>query len=745
MRKSKYIDTVLSYISSKRNKASVEAELYDHIDECSKLYVEYGYDESDAWSHAENRMGDADFTGEQLNALDKSRTFKKYLYFLLALLPIIPLIPIYCNMWDMSKMFSSTLMSHIYEISIGRFYVFALPMLVYLFGFINLALGFKKKKCTNIITSSLSIITVSVTGPYSLYYLINGMPNFSKYIELLFSDYSTVDRYDTGRMLSIYPTSSVIVSAVVIVVTLFMLVSGLVIIFRIRSLTNGIKDLKLARALSIISMIISVVLFVLITSVTISIISSTDSIVEAHQDVIKQEEKSLIENVQRFITADEDELFDACGDLFTSYQFRGGKTHFYPDSSDREKLYQPYVTDFGIVGFDGLEYILAINDCVINPFCWSDPVVDTLPIYADCSSLTGRTDLTIDDMPLPADIDMRYHTDGFCSLQFSYDGKVNFYFQYDYNKNDFVLTYSSLADFEEIDELDPALTIMFDDYLKGSLGEYDALYKEIYSLRYNKELDTYIADMTYAGYDVGSYSGRYGYYCSDYQSYEGVTAVFRFDENGCQELYLSFLEDDDLIYSDEVMAKFEKAGKNRTNADQWRSFLSSYHTSYAADLAEGTDLVSIYGKSLYSHEYKDGKLTYKEGAFADENFYTDSTWSIAWSNNDKQSIKNATLVIKDGDTVLLHKSLDIVEIESEDNYIHGWNRYVALDRSYTVKCSSCNSPSASVVLYDTSGNKYEIRLDKTPLNDDMGGCADASNDIIITDKYNNVFSIYDQK
>lgn len=71
---SKYINTVLSYIKSKSKKKAVEAELSDHISSNKEFFEEIGYDENSALKKPEEKMGDANITGEQFSVVTNNRS-----------------------------------------------------------------------------------------------------------------------------------------------------------------------------------------------------------------------------------------------------------------------------------------------------------------------------------------------------------------------------------------------------------------------------------------------------------------------------------------------------------------------------------------------------------------------------------------------------------------------------------------------------------------------------------------------
>ena len=74
MKNYKYITTVLSHITNKREKDKIEYELYDHLDEKEKWFEQCGFDEDAAADKADDSMGDGDVVGEQLEAVSKSKT-----------------------------------------------------------------------------------------------------------------------------------------------------------------------------------------------------------------------------------------------------------------------------------------------------------------------------------------------------------------------------------------------------------------------------------------------------------------------------------------------------------------------------------------------------------------------------------------------------------------------------------------------------------------------------------------------
>ena len=83
---SRYIDKVLSHVKGKARRNEVEAELGDHLLFIEDHFEEIGYDREAAESNADERMGDPDLVGEQLNRLLKKQSAFNYVLLALSII-----------------------------------------------------------------------------------------------------------------------------------------------------------------------------------------------------------------------------------------------------------------------------------------------------------------------------------------------------------------------------------------------------------------------------------------------------------------------------------------------------------------------------------------------------------------------------------------------------------------------------------------------------------------------------------
>ena len=103
MREINYVKRVLAHIDSKRQRRIAEAELSDHILFNKEFLTEIGYDEERAFQMAEEKMGDADIVGEQLDSFSvKSNTARIFLSIISVICFILAAITNYFTPFDKS-------------------------------------------------------------------------------------------------------------------------------------------------------------------------------------------------------------------------------------------------------------------------------------------------------------------------------------------------------------------------------------------------------------------------------------------------------------------------------------------------------------------------------------------------------------------------------------------------------------------------------------------------------------------
>lgn len=415
---SKYVERVLSHIGKGTARAELKYELESHVDERCSYFQSLGYDEETALEKAEEAMGDPDVAGEQFYLQIKGEKRKNALYVFIAVATVLLNLLYYFIPED--PLFDGS----INDIYFSEFWVFVISAVSFSFTLFNIILGFKKKKALNLISA---LLFGWITNWQVSYYFASAICyTYEKvnYADIFICRPSTTDLFD--RIIGIFIAISIIVIALINI-------AGLVIIVKTKWLENTKKDLVLSKIVKT-ALSVWIVVCVIFTVITVFKVDSRYKSVPADlsNDVI-QYETTFLDNIDQFITTDEDELKITFDKIFPegSYEYFAGNT----------ASYNGYTIIFAHCTGDTTNIDFDCN--VSNPFSIYYSTSITENRYALTKS-DIRQDMTIKEAPLPAGVSFTYDEEqNLCELKFDYaceDDYVFLQFTYDSETQSFNLT-----------------------------------------------------------------------------------------------------------------------------------------------------------------------------------------------------------------------------------------------------------------------------------------------------------------
>lgn len=572
MKNDKYIDKVLSHIHSKQRKSEIEPELFDHIDENEKFFAEIGYDEIAAAENADGKMGDADIVGEQLAVIgrkqNKSRTAFAVITLILGIAFVIYNIASYNSM--MSRSLSSDLADITYPALpvFSSFFLYCIYSVLLILALSNLLIGFKSKKIFTLLSGFLSAEALIVFGPHcltdSLENIIYGKSTAERFYIDGFFIFNTPLNFLSGSSIALIAVFSALIMAIFL--------AGLVIAVKTKGLKNTAKDIKTAKIFSVITAIFMVFVCVLFAATICKTVLIKDEMKASAVERIKAADTEFLNNYSRFFTTDKNNLSKALEDTFDKGTYY--REYSYDEQTDNTVVtaYNDHTEDFPA------ETVINIEYYIYNPFT----PYEGIDLFDNIGDIELSPSTKITDIPLPAYLSLDY-TDERCVLTFfystdDYGNERNIIFAYNNDTDEFELLDSY---FLEFDEKDIALTEEQEKQLDSALltegGIYKNLYKEIYEISCNEDMDIYKIDLSYCEYTALTHAGDGEYYISNYQPMDGGSIRVKF-ENGTAVILNELIYGDSgsfnelkTIYSKEA---YEKYSDRDTD---WESKLLRYH------------------------------------------------------------------------------------------------------------------------------------------------------------------------
>jgi hypothetical protein len=557
-----YIEKVLSHISGKQRKEAVKNELFDHLDEKERFFGEIGYDENASSDKTDEAMGDADLVGEQLDSIGKS--FFKSNSFLYTFSGVSLLLMIWAyvliSFYDMSGSFSS--LGHYFLYSFSSFWSFCSFSIIFILGIINLLFGVKRKNAICLTTGFFITETITVMGPYDYQKLFSSFLNETSY------DY--IGSFFMNSFLSLTPynfhsTFQYIFTAVFACFYLVIFIAGLTVILKTKKLKNTKNDLKIKNAL--ITIISALAVICSITSISIAglVIHNSKTIVDRVSSEYAEMEQDFIDNIESFMTLDENEIDIAINTLIKNTDIPPQHDDFNHNCISWSNGFISISEEFTEYKDEALsEYGIYFYCSVSNPFENSG--------YEDIYSDSKGDSRSIKTVPLPAEIEFKYSKDN-CTLVFDYsfgDEYINKKIEYQYNPdtNEFELQYDLNSDFEDksnlnekqVKQLKNALTERFYEDVEFSTAPAEFADKgkyfwiENYGVYKNSICeDVYKIDLSYSAYDILITSGVPDVITfNDGEPVLGATFYVKFSNDKAELIDWYYPHEDDYSSTDEL-------------------------------------------------------------------------------------------------------------------------------------------------------------------------------------------------
>jgi hypothetical protein len=506
-----YIYNVLSHISGKQKKEAVKNELFDHLDEKERFFDELGYDENASADKTDEAMGDADLVGEQLDSIGK-RIFKSNLFSnYIAGLSLLLMIIAYFNLSTTELTLSATFYIHHYAFS--PLYSLCMFSILFLLGIINLLTGIKKKNIFSLVSGFIISETITIIGPYHYIDLLYCIINKKSYIDTFFMQSNVALMPD--NVSSNYSIAIIINSIFIALITII----SFVIILKTKRLKNTKQDLKTKNALCKVLSTLIVICFVATIATVVFVIQSSKTIADRVSSEYAEIERNFIDNIESFMTLDEDKLNVAICRLIKDtdipIQYEEGSHNCINWSNGFMTVQEDFIE---YEDDDLSEYGIYFYCSVSNPFENSG--------YEDIYSDSKGDSRSIKTVPLPAEIEFNYSNDS-CTLVFDYsfgDEYINKKIEYQYNPdtNEFELQYDLNSDFEnkvnlnekQVKQLKNALTERFYEDVEFSTSPAEFAEKGKYfwienygTYKSSVSEDVYKIDLSYTPYDIVITSG----------------------------------------------------------------------------------------------------------------------------------------------------------------------------------------------------------------------------------------------
>ena len=518
MKDYKYISTVLSHITNKREKDKIEYELYDHLDEKEKWFEQCGFDEDAAADKADDSMGDGDVVGEQLDMINKS-FFAKRFPTMLANLCLFSIL--FSSFELITSAAGSKYDGPFYEdmrflFTMPHFESFAKFAFVFVFGLITMAVGLKRLNKYAFCTGFTVAEMVIVLGPYHYLDIIEKLISSEDYLDFFFKG-----NYFSNAFFRVSGTLDAVLIAVFGGLLLVAFICGLQIFGRTKRLENTRRDLSVKKVVIYALAAASLLCACCFTALTTQIANERDYREAEATEQLEFTQSQLIKQIDKLNTADKEAHRKAFDEYLKSVE--SAVTETKTDDSLEERtaksnyleIYEYYFpTGDGRVDedydsyYNNLEksehYYISFNSLYSNPFSLYNDHYESFKTSEDLSRVKDLSDL-----PLPADIE--FTTGNGAIVNVDYDGDKELEFEYNKRIKRFELVYNSEAKYETVD-----LTKKQVEALKAEIRNFDApeskseiLWLQVHTAFYNKLADTYMIEFSYHYYTFIPTSGIY--------------------------------------------------------------------------------------------------------------------------------------------------------------------------------------------------------------------------------------------
>lgn len=427
MKKYDYIKKATSKLRNGEQKASIEAELFDHMDEKKKRYIDIGYDEERAAQIAEEAMGDGDEISEQLFEQEMGRNKR--------LRNIIDLVIYVVTILMISSFgfieYASISSFILFEIS-SLFVVIVLVIIIYT--------SIRKDMVNPFITTFASFIVADKIAGYLSY------------------NASISERF---------------IKAILITYIILYSLVNLIMAIKVKYLRYRKKDIIIGKILRAEHSLIIILFVVLMLVVGYNTVANYQSNIDEKAAQLTETQEIFVDNIDKLNNADN--LTKTAEELF-------GK-----EICSDELAYRNNIDRIVVLQNDEIEKSIEITNSIQNPFfigyiknnkTFSEYFI---PIFSDTSNLEINADTKLSDMPLPANIRFRQSDEG-SYIYFSYstedlnrfdsfDFKIPFaLFMYSEELDDFVLAETSLKHEREKLILNTEQSLLLDNaFTEGEL------------------------------------------------------------------------------------------------------------------------------------------------------------------------------------------------------------------------------------------------------------------------------------
>lgn len=540
-----YIERVLSHLGDKRNSKKIEYELFDHLDEHQRFFEGIGYDELQAIEKAEEKMGDADILGEQLNAMKKH--YYIFDYIIMTLAPILAYI--FYRSTALSDEITGMLSSLQPLLQVPCFYGTIVGFIGIVIGLLYIVRGLKRK---NILFATYGYLFSSIMLLFAPKEWLDGINK--EYFKLFFNtSYSQssgiIGVYLTPRQIALLVTFLVVFTAFYVIV--------LANIIKTKKLKNTRRDLSLGRVVSTLIIALSLAFVILGSIITVELYSLYEKITEQAKTELVEINDYIIDNADLLV----DMSYDDAVEFF--------KNKYKESSNEENGKYGAYTFEGDYTLLQCIDYdslMIETESCYVNPFC-----IYTHESYfgSDLYNLENSDSITkstsIDDMSRLCMLDLQNDE---ISFKYSYQDDMTV-FLYDRSKEDFELLYSTDLEFSKLSDLTKEQRIMLErefssDYVfygldveyyftpnPDDLGESYENLKKNWSIKDSTHLEdcAKILDVGYNEelnlYSITSFSFRYYYTLRsglyDQIGYTDLTpisnCIVRFNDTEAEILY----------------------------------------------------------------------------------------------------------------------------------------------------------------------------------------------------------------
>lgn len=330
----KYIDKVLSQLKGYKNTKEIEYELFDHLDEQEKFFIDIGYDEENAIEKAEEKMGDADILAEQFKEVEIAH--EKNLFLGLINIAIILTVP-YCF-----------LISIFPNYFFGLFDTFAIVPLLITFVLFAIDVYFSIKH-----RSIWGIIISFFAGGFLIFDFIVSSNNAT----------SVLSNQSPARLFFEYGYFAFFALAVIFAIAQ---ISTIIIKIKTRLQRNRRFDLIFMRVMRIIVAVVSIISVMAITYFLPTLMTDVNKV----RSELNEANHTAIQNIDTLVGCNYEEAKAWVEDTFPEYHFENEETVEY-DSFPYEGYTETSCTFYSpnshisihIVGDEEGVSLHTVNEC----------------------------------------------------------------------------------------------------------------------------------------------------------------------------------------------------------------------------------------------------------------------------------------------------------------------------------------------------------------------------------------------